>query len=211
MLKVTWNRDDYPGLIIGIRRICISDYTGLCPKCGRLTQRVIDIYGKLYYDCISCKFSWKYNDIIEFVNQPKKLRRQQMAINIKVKEYRKLDVVRAEEEIKVEVLKIEALRRNQLPERYIKQYYNVYKDTYMAGRFSIRTVDGLFTHDSEANDEIIVLQVGKMYPLEEFQKRIRFVRRSGRKLRKVNATIAISMKEKVAKDKITTKQKMFRI
>lgn len=134
-----------------------------------------------------------------------------MAINIKVKEYRKLDVVRAEEEIKVEVLKIEALRRNQLPERYIKQYYNVYKDTYMAGRFSIRTVDGLFTHDSEANDEIIVLQVGKMYPLEEFQKRIRFVRRSGRKLRKVNATIAISMKEKVAKDKITTKQKMFRI
>ncbi|MGD9156855.1 MAG: hypothetical protein PVG39_00475 [Desulfobacteraceae bacterium] len=128
-----------------------------------------------------------------------------MAIIIKAKQYqRKLhsDQMLTTPSVKIEVVKIEALRREELPNQYLNQSYNVFRDTYITTKGK---VDALFTIDKKENDELFVLRVGEMYTLKTFQRRMRFIRKCGHKLRKINA----AQKKKAEKNNI--KQETFRI
>ncbi len=50
MIK-TWDRNDHPELATGIRAIYKAKELGKCLECGEDTDKVIDYFGKLEFNC----------------------------------------------------------------------------------------------------------------------------------------------------------------
>jgi len=47
----TYDRNDHPGTVIGIRAVYRTKQLGPCEDCGDITGRIIDYLGTLTYNC----------------------------------------------------------------------------------------------------------------------------------------------------------------
>lgn len=184
-LTQSWNRDDHPNIIIGIRAIYKSNVYSYCPRCLVSSSRVIDWLSSLLWDCIYCGNTWKYNK--------KRIRRDQMSIIIEVKRHQESEGAVPT----IEVTKIDCMTYNQLPKRYLKQPKNIFLNKYRVSK-SKKTVKINSCVELRGNSTIskVILEVGEKYDLKDFQKRIRFIRKCGKKLKKIRA---ILKKEKETK------------
>lgn len=78
IIKITFDRNDYPGLITGDRKHYIVDTESPCPECGAPSTTVVDYLGSLFYFCrcpTKAKF-WKTDKLKTL--HPEKLERQSL-------------------------------------------------------------------------------------------------------------------------------------
>lgn len=104
-----------------------------------------------------------------------------------------------EDENTVEIIDIIALEKDKLPEEYFKQKYNIW----LAKRILPRKT--LATKKSKEISRAILKNGDKIEKME-FQKKMKFIRKAGRKLRKINKAI----KEKEI-ERQKPKQKIYKI
>lgn len=93
---------------------------------------------------------------------------------------------------KIKILKLNALTKDKLPEEYLKQKYCVYLSNGING-----LNEKIKFFDSHTSGKYIIVFLEKeTYIKDDFYKRLRFIRKAGKKLTKINKAIKLENEKK---------------
>jgi hypothetical protein len=90
---------------------------------------------------------------------------------------------------KVRIIKIDGLKHSELPLEYFNQKYNIFK-TQICGNYVLLST-GIF-HPGN----YIWLTESHIYSKKDFIRRLRFIRKCGEKLRKINKQLKMKSEQK---------------